>query len=209
MSSPIHLSSSLSSVTESKIWFQPHNSPHNVLSPALNCQDNLYQSGGESPESLSGYSTGRKKNKEGGGGGLSIVHIMPPGLALTSLGRLDRHKVVKKQITLLLPNSHTTFCVYADNVWVGNSNTSTFTQCIESPHKGWNNSNNSPHPTYPEPYSASHLDWTKEQRGENGLFHLLEVGGEYWFVRWCYYIFVDVRILVSKQISIAVFNWVY
>lgn len=54
-------------VTGSKIWFPPHNSLHNAISPALNCQDNLYQSRGESPESLSGYSSARQE-KQGGGG---------------------------------------------------------------------------------------------------------------------------------------------
>lgn len=47
-------------VTGSKIWFPPHNSLHNAISPALNCQDNLYQSGGESPEWSSSYFSGKQ-----------------------------------------------------------------------------------------------------------------------------------------------------
>lgn len=52
--------------TGSKIWFPPHNSLHNVISPALNCQDNLYQSGGESPEWSSSYFSGRQSQTRTG-----------------------------------------------------------------------------------------------------------------------------------------------
>lgn len=61
-------------VTGSKIWFPPHNSLHNAISPALNCQDNLYQSRGESPESLSGYSSARQEKQDWGRG---IIDIFP------------------------------------------------------------------------------------------------------------------------------------
>lgn len=50
-------------VTGSKIWFPPHNSLHNAILPALNCQDNLYQSRGESPGSLNGYSSARQEKQ--------------------------------------------------------------------------------------------------------------------------------------------------
>lgn len=56
-------------VTGSKIWFPPHNSLHNAISPALNCQDNLYQSGGESPEWSSSYFSGRQVQTRMGGEG--------------------------------------------------------------------------------------------------------------------------------------------
>lgn len=57
-------------VTGSKIWFPPHNSLHNAISLALNCQDNLYQSGGESTEWLNSYFSGRQEQTSGGGGQL-------------------------------------------------------------------------------------------------------------------------------------------
>lgn len=82
-------------VTGSKIWFPPHNSLHNAISPALNCQDNLYQSRGESPGSLSGYSSGRQE-KQGG----EDNRYFPPGKATdtsaASLSHLGRRQVVKK-----------------------------------------------------------------------------------------------------------------
>lgn len=84
-------------VTGSKIWFPPHNSLYNAISPALNCQDNLYQSRGESPESLSGYSSARQEKQEGGGGG---NRYFPSGTAAdtsaASPSHLDRRQVVKK-----------------------------------------------------------------------------------------------------------------
>lgn len=48
-------------LTGSKIWFPPHNSLHNAILLALNCQDNLYQSGGESTEWLNSYFSGRQE----------------------------------------------------------------------------------------------------------------------------------------------------
>lgn len=78
----------LLTVTGSKIWFPPHNSPHNVISPALNCQDNLYQSRGESPGSLSVYSSAGQE-KQGGGG---IIDNFPRAKPPTS--RRRRHWAV-------------------------------------------------------------------------------------------------------------------
>lgn len=63
------LSSPLSSESlEAKFDFRLHN----AISPALNCQDNLYQSGGESPEWSSSYFSGRQEQTRMGGGGGTI-----------------------------------------------------------------------------------------------------------------------------------------
>lgn len=81
----------LLTVTGSKIWFPPHNSPHNVISPALNCQDNLYQSRGESPGSLSVYSSAGQE-KQGGGG---IIDNFPRAKPPTSR---QRHWAVRVDV---------------------------------------------------------------------------------------------------------------
>lgn len=88
-------------VTGSKIWFPPHNSLHNAILPALNCQDNLYQSRGESPGSLNGYSSARQE-KQGRGVWCVCVEgdnrYFPPGKATdtsaVSLSYLDQCQVV-------------------------------------------------------------------------------------------------------------------
>lgn len=82
-------------VTGSKIWFPPHNSLHNAISPALNCQDNLYQSRGESPESLSGFSSARQE-KQGGGDNRYFPSGRGTDTSAASLSHLDQRHLVKK-----------------------------------------------------------------------------------------------------------------
>lgn len=130
-------------VTGSKIWFPPHNSLHNAISPALNCQDNLYQSRGESPESLSGYSSARQgKTRRGDNtyfpsgkatdtSAASLSHLdWRQGGKEMFRGNGDRRRI---RIILLLGARHRTFCVCAYNALSSNLCSLNLTESIKEP----------------------------------------------------------------------------